>query len=649
MIKNLKLFIRNKIEKKLEASYLCKLDEKTKTYDAWVKDRERKEEFSLAGRSNQEENTDYFIFVEDKENIAPGAKKELEKIFKENPLAAVVYGDEDEVNSTKTHRMNPWYKPDYSPDTLFSFFYFGSLVAIRKDKVPAGLEKYIMPNNEIIEIHKVGREFFYEEILGLCYSLKKENIIHSKKILYTSSAITYWGFEESYKDMKVRIYGLRKRENHEGVSIIIPSKDNPFVLERCLNSIKELTKNVPYEIILVDNGSGEENKEKILKMQEKYDFAYLYQPMEFNFSQMCNMGAAKAKYPFLLFLNDDCEVRDGNWLENLVYLAAVKETGAVGTKLYYPDSKIIQHCGIYNIHMGPAHKLQFKEDTAVFYDRRNYDIRNVSAVTAACLMVKKEVFLEVKGFDEKMKVAFNDVDLCYRIHEAGYYNVVDNTTVLWHHESLSRGSDDSEEKQLRFRGEKIRLYQKHPKLWSEDPYYHPNFTKDILDTSYSLAYEYDEEQFVVKKPQRIRQLPKKLREDSCVAPLIEYGGNLEEWFLNQKKVEELQEKLGFKEGAYLQGSVVVIGSDNACFDKFMILCHEESKLYYQVMLPVCYRPDIDKNLPDQKNVALAGFCCFLDLRDLQPGRYEISIMVKDKISGQYILRKTERWIERNTF
>ena len=81
----------------------------------------------------------------------------------------------------------------------------------------------------------------------------------------------------------------------------------------------------------------------------------------------------------------------------------------------------------------------------------------------------------------------------------------------------------------------------------------------------------------------------------------------------------------------------------------MILCHEESKLYYQFMLPVCYRPDIDKNLPDQKNVALAGFCCFLDLRDLQPGRYKISIMVKDKISGQYILRKTERWIERNTF
>ena len=167
-----------------------------------------------------------------------------------------------------------------------------------------------------------------------------------------------------------------------------------------------------------------------------------------------------------------------------------------------------------------------------------------------------------------------------------------------------------------------------------------------MDINYSFSHEYDEEQFEVLVPEKINSLPKKLREDSCVAPLIEYSGGLQDWFLDEQRITGLERKLGFREAAYLQGSMVVIGSDNAIYEKYMILCNEDTKKYYKINLPSCYRPDIDRNLPDQKNVGLSGFSCFLDLRLMEMGRYYLYAMVKDKISGQYILRKTSRWIER---
>ena len=144
----------------------------------------------------------------------------------------------------------------------------------------------------------------------------------------------------------------------DGVSIVIPSKDNPSVLERCLKSIVRWTKDISCEVIVVDNGSSSENKTELEKLQQEYGFSYIYQPMEFNFSKMCNMGAALAEYSLLLFLNDDCEVRGAKWLSHMASLAAVKTAGAVGAKLYYPESKRIQHCGIYNIQVGPLSSLR---------------------------------------------------------------------------------------------------------------------------------------------------------------------------------------------------------------------------------------------------------------------------------------------------
>lgn len=714
MIRRIKQKIRNYLTAKYDAEYFGELENQVISYDTWVREQEAvssKKDMEMvwdlekekAERLENQEKTaiisyselksasnlsdlmeddwkdkEFVILAENGNQVSEETIHRLAETFTGKVHVQVIYGDEDEVNHKENIRMNPWFKPDYSPDTLLSYFYFGSLVAVRKSVLQRTVDalrkskppiienvdklykdaSFIIENrdkenenvkNEMTlpyEAEKNSKKILYALILEICSKLKKEQIYHLRKVLYSSHCITYWGFEDEYKEIRDFYNNLRSREEIDGVSIVIPSKDNPKVLERCLKSIVHWTKDTVYEIIVVDNGSRKEKKEEIEKLQNGYGFSYIYEPMEFNFSKMCNMGADCAKYNMLLFLNDDCEVRGSKWLSHMADVAAVKTTGAVGAKLYYPESKRIQHCGIYNIHLGPVHKLQFKEDIRPYYDRRNLDVRNVLAVTAACLMVRKSVFVKINGFDEKLQVAFNDVDLCYKLYEAGFHNVIDNEVHLWHHESLSRGSDESPAKLSRLMQEKQKLYQKHKSLWEDDPYYHPGLTSDILDTSYSFDYEYSKHRHLaVEHPVSIPGLPTGIREDACVAPMIEYAGDLKGWFLDSDLVEKIEDTMQTKKVAYLQGNVVVLGSDNACFSKKIILRHEETGAFYQISPDLYYRPDVFSNLQDQENVALSGFACFVNMNEMPPGRYEVAIMVMDKISKQYLLRVTTRSIE----
>lgn len=716
VISKVKQNIRNYLTTKYDAQYFQELESQVTSYDDWIweqnnskeevteklildlgkEEKEKQQKRNLAIKISygklsalknfqvfqQEENVieketlianlwedrKIVILAEDADRLTPDAVSQIVQVFCDHPEVEVLYTDEDEVNHEETVRMNPWFKPDYSPDTLLSYFYFGSLVAMSQQTFESALSSIISKKEVasrnvdtlekqetkvdnlltfVSEKNTIQRKHIYALVLEACSTLKREQVYHLKKVLYSSHNITYWGFEEEYKEIRDYYNDRREREEAKGVSIIIPSKDNPSVLDRCLKSIKKWTRNMPYEIIVVDNGSNEENKEKLEAMQKDIGFAYLYKPMEFNFSKMCNMGAAAAEYELLLFLNDDCEVRGSKWLTHMASLAMVKTNGAVGAKLYYPDSKRIQHCGIYNIHVGPVHKLQFKEDIRPYYDRRNLDVRNVLAVTAACLMVRKSVFEEVKGFDENLQVAFNDVDFCYKVYEAGYDNVVDNTIHLWHHESLSRGSDESPAKLNRLMQEKRKLYQNHAKLWEEDPYYHPGFATDILDTSYSFDYEYPHHMHLaVEHPTSMQELPKGTREDQCVAPMVEYAGDLQGWFLEEDLIGKIEGIMGTNHAAYLQGNVVVLGSDNACFEKKIVLRHDPSGELYEISPEWFYRPDVFSNLQDQTNVALSGFACLVNMEAMPAGRYEVGILVTDKISKQSLLRVTTRSIER---
>ena len=695
MIRKIKQKVRTCLTEKYDTGYFRALEEAVTSYDDWIWEKENTSknpemelilDLEAERRRKLEERKSVFlisyhelnsvsnltecanalpkeckivILAEDKEQVKGNTIDQMVEEFTKQEQVELLYGDEDELNHNETIRMNPWLKPDYSPDTLLSYFYFGKLVAVGKETLEMAVER-LEKNQEVrclLQEKKTSarentsdailwKKVLYALVLEICGKLKRDGIFHLKKILYSSHWIEYWGYEKEYEEIRTYYDKLRERENIDGVSIVIPSKDNPKVLERCLKSIVHWTKDISYEVIVVDNGSNDENKTEVEKLQQVYGFSYVYQPMEFNFSKMCNIGAAGARYGLLLFLNDDCEVRESKWLSHMASLAAVKNTGAVGAKLYYPESKRIQHCGIYNIQVGPVHKLQFKEDIRPYYDRRNLDVRNVLGVTAACLMVRKSVFIKNNGFDETLEVAFNDVDFCYKLYEAGYNNVIDNKIHLWHYESLSRGSDESLQKLNRLMQEKQRLYSKHHILWEEDPYYHPGFTTDILDTGYSFDYEYPHHRHLaVEYPGSMQGLPAGTRADECVAAMVEYAGDLKGWFLADEMVAKIQDTMSCEQVAYLQGNVVVLGSDNACFEKKIILRHTETGQLYQILPEWYYRPDVFHNLQDQVNVALSGFACFINMSKIETGRYEVGILVKDKISGQHLLRITTRSIE----
>lgn len=669
MVKKLKQKIRENMEEKYNALYRQEWNDKKLGYEKWVKEQQifdKKSYQSLAFEllkkkvslvnwkqlesvQNPEELKlrDIVVFVEDEKGLLDNALDKITSVFFDNSDIKVVYGDEDETNDMDGNRGNPWFKPDYSPDTLISYYYFGGLVAFRKEVL-----------KEIsFEAEWNAKERVYAMTLQACLPLNRKLICHYKDMLYTSPKIIYWGWEESYKKMKEKCANIRPKAEEDGVSIIIPSKDNPKVLERCLESIVKLTKDVRYEIVVIDNGSNEENRKYIEEMKVKLGFKYIYNPMEFNFSVMCNTGAKNSNYGMILFLNDDCEVRHDDWLRRMTDQALILDTGAVGVKLHYPNSKIIQHCGVYSLQVGPAHKLQFKEDTCVYYDRRNLDVRNVLASTGACLMMRRDVFEQVKGFDEGLRVAFNDVDLCYKIYEAGYNIVNDNEVQLWHHESLSRGNDNDPDKIERHMGEREALYQRHPDLWGNDPYYHPGLLSHHLDTNFSFVFEFDydmenalnhfnrSERYGFEQYKKIKALPKKIREDNCLVPMIEYAGDVRNWHVVGENVTDIMEKLGEQKIAYFQGNIVVLGSNNACYKKSIVLRNEENGELYMIEPARKHRPDLYTNLPDQENVALSGFSFLMDLKDMPEGNYEIAVMARDMISGQCLYRTTPMRLE----
>jgi len=326
-----------------------------------------------------------------------------------------------------------------------------------------------------------------------------------------------------------------------------------------------------------------------------------------------------------------------DWLMKLLYKAANPYVGAVGAKLIYPKSihkdNIIQHAGITNLRIGPAHKLQFLSDDEDHYFGRNRYCHDMMGVTGACLLVKSDIFNKVGGFDENLAVAFNDVDLCYKIYEEGYFNVVRCDTMLYHHESLSRGNDSEDElKQQRLNREKDYLYERHQSLYGKDPFYNIYLTTDMLESEYAPRYHYEVRLDADRsKVSDITDLISKAREDKCVRVGMECAMDIYKWKYGvpcKDKSSVRKEDLGY----YFRGYTFVIGSNNACFEKTLFLQNTESKRFYGIEITTEYRPDIDKNLPDQVNTSLTGYTAKMALDALPGGHYRFGMYVKDKTS-----------------
>ena len=640
MIKRLKQSVKSSMMRRKIEEYEAALDEQYESYHDWILKREKEYRDTLSEEGGalsvriaefndfcpefvEKADSDILVFANQKEFLDEYAPLVISDYFMQNPECILLYGDEDEWNFARTIRMNPWFKPDFSPDTLLEYLYYGNVLAFRTN----ALRQALRHEQEIC--FKEAIKALYE--ICLCMSLppKKGVVGHLKYVLYHSPAIRHL-CDNSMQD------GDRLIKTNGKVSVIIPSKDHPDILDGCLRSLVRTADDTDYEIVVVDNGSNDVNRKKYEELSITFKFNYIYQPMQFHFSRMCNLGAEHAKGEFLLFLNDDIEALKTGWLSHMRKIAARAHAGAVGAKLYYPDSKIIQHAGITNLRLGPVHKLQFLEDVRPYYDGRNCFDCNVIAVTGACLMVRREVFAECGGFSDELPVAFNDVELCFRIYKKGYFNIVCNSIALCHHESLSRGNDESKEKLLRLSAERDKLYAMHPDLYGTDPFYHPYLCNEILDTNYSYAYQYPAGcDVAVAEPYKLKQPIKDEWYNECLQISMEYAGELEAW-------TDFPGKKG--DFLYFQGYQFVIGSENPCFVRYLLCRDEKTKDVWKIPCTDTFRPDLDKNI-SEGHASLCGFALVIDKNRLPKGRYRIGCMAESLVGRQKLCRFTNKYIE----
>jgi GT2 family glycosyltransferase len=271
------------------------------------------------------------------------------------------------------------------------------------------------------------------------------------------------------------------------VSIIIPTRDHANILAVCLESILKKTSYTHFEIIVVDNGSVEKETQQLLASQPQDKVRVVRDDQPFNYSRINNVAVQVAKGNVICLMNNDIEVLTPDWLEEMLSFALQSDIGCVGARLWYP-SGVLQHggvvLGIGGI-AGHSHKYLSRGQSGYF--GRAVLHQSFSAVTAACLIIRRELWDEVEGLDESFAVAFNDVDFCMRVRAAGYRNVWTPYAEMIHHESLSRGQEDNPEKTARFQSEIQRMNQRWGAALHKDPAYSPNLTHDHEDFSMRWA------------------------------------------------------------------------------------------------------------------------------------------------------------------
>jgi len=288
------------------------------------------------------------------------------------------------------------------------------------------------------------------------------------------------------------LYGYRVHYNLPAnpplVSLIIPTRNGMHLLSTCIESILEKTTYKRYEIIIVDNGSDDP---KIIKYFERLrqmgNIRIIRDDQPFNYSRINNLAVTEARGEIVGFINNDIEVISPEWLDELVSICLQPGVGAVGAKLLYPDNTL-QHAGVV-LGIGGVGNHAFKCQPEAYrgYFCRATLISSYSALTAACLVISKEIFLQIGGFDaENLAIAFSDVDFCLRVIKAGHRNVWTPYSVLYHHESATRGEDDTKEKQARFAAEIEYMNSRWGDLLRDDPAYSPNLTLTAED--FSLAW-----------------------------------------------------------------------------------------------------------------------------------------------------------------
>ena len=473
--------------------------------DSRIRVKNLEENLGIAGNTNAAlamASGEFVGLLDHDDLLAPNALYEVADRIVADEQTDVLYTDVDKVTTDLKEHFQPHFKPDFSIDLLRSNNYICHFFVVRRTL-----------------LEKTGgfrREFDGAKDYDFIFRCKEaaEKIVHIPEVLY------HWRtHKESTADNPVsKMYafeaGKRAIESHlercreQGVvshtkdmgfyrvdypvqgsplvSVVIPNKDHSDMLMRCVNSIKEKTTWKNYEIIIAENNSVQkETFDCYQKLQEDSRIRVITWEGEFNYSAINNFAVREARGEYLLFLNNDVEVISEGWMTFMLGNCQREEVGIVGAKLYYPDDTI-QHAGtIIGIGGIAGHAFLNMPRSRTGYLHKASIQLNVSAVTAACMMMKRSVFESLQGFEERLSVAFNDVELCLRTVQAGYLVVYLPWAQLYHYESRSRGAEDSEEKIRRFQGE-IEFMRSRwiGLLKSGDPYYNKNLT--LSKWNYSL-------------------------------------------------------------------------------------------------------------------------------------------------------------------
>ena len=445
---------------------------------------------------------EYLMLCDHDDTLEPDALYEITKAINEKDAPDVLYTDEDKVSMDGKHYFDPNFKPDYNLFRLRENNYICHIFVVKKaltDRVG------------LLRTEFDGAQD-YDFIFRCCE--ESDKVVHIPKVLYhwrchmdstaadpESKAYAYQAGRRAIKEHYQRMgidasvemterpgwyRSYVKIQDNPKISIIIPNKDHIEDLELCLFSLTKRSTYKNYEILIVENNSEKpETFEYYKKLPDRYPkVKVLTWEKEFNYSAINNFAAKQAEGVYLLFLNNDVEILTPQWMEEMLQICQQKDVAITGAKLYYPDDTI-QHAGVVLGLGGIAGHIMCKasrEDPGYF--GRTVTVQEISAVTAACMMIRTEDFWNAGGFDETFQVAFNDIDLCMKVRAAGKKIVFTPYAELYHYESKSRGLEDTPEKQFRFDKE-VKAFEA---KWSEqlakgDPYYSPNLSVTEGDCS----------------------------------------------------------------------------------------------------------------------------------------------------------------------
>ena len=440
---------------------------------------------------------DFLCFLDHDDTIEPDALYEYACALNKYPTTDLLYCDEDKLAANGAY-FDPYFKSDWNPDLLLGMNYVCHFLAVRADVVK--------------QVDLAGPEHDGAQDYHMTFAVGEHarNVYHARRVLYHwrvhERSTAFDPEEKSYTldaarlcveqhlqrcgiDADVRDSAQAYRRyvvdyhlaEHPLVSIIIPNKDGADVLERCLASIAKLSTYDNYEIVIVENNSVEERTfafyEQAASRWPNVRVVTFDGP--FNFSEVVNFGAQHAQGGYYLLLNNDTQVITPNWIELLLGPCMREDTGIAGAKLLFPD-ETVQHAGIVIGGDGPGHLNYRLARTAPGYYETARLTSDMSAVTGACLMVGKDVFDAVGGFDPEFAVAYNDVDFCLRVREKGKLVVFEPRAELFHYESITRGHDTSRANASRFASEQGLFMHRWARYFPKgDPYYNPNFKAEF--------------------------------------------------------------------------------------------------------------------------------------------------------------------------